>query len=124
MSYVTVRTRGAEARRPANRPPYAARPLAPRPAPQPAIGRSARHYHHPALNPHEARIALLVAEGLSNRRIGDLLGVSTRAVEYQLTSVYRKLRISGRDRRDRLAHALGQAGDGRPVGGRPVDDGR
>lgn len=49
------------------------------------------------LNAHEARIARLVAEGHSNRRVGEILGVSSRAVEHHLTRVYRKLSIAGRD---------------------------
>lgn len=38
----------------------------------------------------------MVAAGQSNRTVGDGLGVSTRAVEHHLTSVYRKLGIRGR----------------------------
>lgn len=49
-----------------------------------------------ALNAYETRIALMVVAGESNRRVADLLGVSSRAVEHHLTSVYRKLGISGR----------------------------
>ncbi|GAA1248370.1 hypothetical protein GCM10009665_44030 [Kitasatospora nipponensis] len=49
------------------------------------------------LNAHEARVARLVASGASNRCVGEILGVSTRAVEHHLTRVYRKLWISGRD---------------------------
>jgi DNA-binding CsgD family transcriptional regulator len=48
------------------------------------------------LNPHEIRVATLVAAGLPNRRAGDRLGVSSRAVERHLTRVYRKLGIAGR----------------------------
>jgi DNA-binding CsgD family transcriptional regulator len=48
------------------------------------------------LNAYEARIARLVAEGHSNRRVGEILGVSSRAVEHHLTRVYRKLSIAGR----------------------------
>ncbi|WP_026425579.1 helix-turn-helix domain-containing protein [Actinokineospora inagensis] len=48
------------------------------------------------LSAHEHRIATMVADGASNRTIGDGLGVSTRAIEHHLTRVYRKLGISGR----------------------------
>ncbi|GAA1960392.1 helix-turn-helix domain-containing protein [Kitasatospora viridis] len=60
------------------------------------------------LSAHEIRIARLVAAGSSNRRVGEILGVSTRAVEHQLTRVYRKLWISGRDQ---LHLALGPEPD-------------
>ena len=67
------------------------------------------------LNPHEARIARLVAEGHSNRRIGEMLGVSARAVEHHLTRVYRKLHIAGRSQ---LSRALGAGA--RPATVRPL----
>jgi DNA-binding NarL/FixJ family response regulator len=49
-----------------------------------------------ALTPSERRIALLAAEGVSNRDIAQRLFVTLRTVEGHLTSAYRKLGISSR----------------------------
>ena len=48
------------------------------------------------LTPVEARVARLVAEGCTNREIGDRLFVSPKTVEATLTHVYRKLDIRNR----------------------------
>jgi DNA-binding CsgD family transcriptional regulator len=45
----------------------------------------------------------LAAEGLSNREIAEALFVATKTVEWQLSHVYAKLGIAGRDE---LAAAL------------------
>ena len=50
------------------------------------------------------RVAVLARDGMRNREIADLLGVSVKAVEWHLSHVYRKLGI--RSRND-LATALG-----------------
>jgi DNA-binding CsgD family transcriptional regulator len=47
--------------------------------------------HLGPLSPSERRVALLVADGCSNREIATRLGKSERTVECQLNTVYRKL---------------------------------
>lgn len=48
------------------------------------------------LTPQEEQIALLVADGASNRSVAQQLTLSTKTVEYHLTSVYKKLGVPGR----------------------------
>ena len=55
------------------------------------------------LSPCERRVALLVSEGCRNREIARRLNRSERTVEFQLNSVYRKLKIN---HRLQLARAL------------------
>ncbi|WKU02986.1 helix-turn-helix transcriptional regulator [Micromonospora sp. HUAS LYJ1] len=55
------------------------------------------------LTPHQHRIAGLVIAGNTNRQIAGQLRVSPRAVEFHLTTIYRKLGIA---RRAQLAAAL------------------
>jgi DNA-binding CsgD family transcriptional regulator len=59
-----------------------------------------------ALTPSELRVARLAADGHSNRTIAQTLFVTPRTVEVHLTSVYRKLAVSGRGE---VRNALGQA---------------
>ena len=59
-----------------------------------------------ALTAGEARVARLAAEGRSNREIAQRLFVTTKTVENQLSSAYRKLRVSSREE---LAPALAAA---------------
>ncbi|MFM9441693.1 LuxR C-terminal-related transcriptional regulator [Streptomyces acidiscabies] len=49
-----------------------------------------------ALTPQEERTAQLARAGYSNRQIAETLFVTVRTVEFHLSSVYRKLSISGR----------------------------
>ncbi|MFD6068811.1 MULTISPECIES: helix-turn-helix transcriptional regulator [Amycolatopsis] len=49
-----------------------------------------------SLSPAERHIARLAGRGVSNRVIAERLFVTVRTIETHLTSVYRKLRISGR----------------------------
>ncbi|GAA2122258.1 hypothetical protein GCM10009759_72660 [Kitasatospora saccharophila] len=74
-------------------------PVPPAPAPRPAAQAA------PAgpLTPHEARVAAMAVAGMTNRAIAAALSVSTRAVELQMTRIYRKLAIR---RRAQLAPAL------------------
>jgi DNA-binding CsgD family transcriptional regulator len=48
------------------------------------------------LTPQELQIALVVAEGLSNRDVGARLFLSPKTVEFHLTRIYRKLEIHSR----------------------------
>lgn len=48
------------------------------------------------LTPQEEQIALLVADGASNRSVAQQLTLSTKTVEYHLTRVYKKLGVPGR----------------------------
>jgi len=52
------------------------------------------------LSPQEQKILPLVAEGLTNKQIGELLGLSHKTVKNHLSSVFQKLRVS---RRSQLA---------------------
>lgn len=49
-----------------------------------------------SLTKREKEVALLVAEGLSNREIAFTLCISEKTVENHLTEIYSKLNISGR----------------------------
>ncbi len=44
----------------------------------------------------ELQIIPLIVKGKSNELIASELGVSTRAVEYHLTDIYKKLRVCSR----------------------------
>ncbi|MWA08080.1 LuxR C-terminal-related transcriptional regulator [Streptomyces sp. BA2] len=57
------------------------------------------------LTAHEERIAAMMVDGMTNRKIAEALTVSTRAVELHITRIYLKLSIR---RRAQLAHALEQ----------------
>jgi DNA-binding CsgD family transcriptional regulator len=48
------------------------------------------------LTPQELQIATLVAQGLTNREVGEQIFLSPKTVEYHLTSVYRKLDLHSR----------------------------
>jgi DNA-binding CsgD family transcriptional regulator len=56
-----------------------------------------------ALTAQERRIALLVAEGFSNRHVAEQMFVSPNTVEYHLQKVFRKLGVSSRTQ---IARAL------------------
>ncbi len=58
------------------------------------------------LTPHELQVALLVAEGRTNREVGAALFLSRKTIEHHLSAIYRKL-----DLRSRSA-ARGAAGGG------------
>ncbi|MDQ2748562.1 MAG: AAA family ATPase [Actinomycetota bacterium] len=59
------------------------------------------------LTPQELQIAMLVAEGLRNKKIATTLFLSVRTVEFHLTRVYRKLGVATRaELASRLARGL------------------
>jgi DNA-binding CsgD family transcriptional regulator len=62
----------------------------------------ARPAYPVALTRSEARVARLAADGLTNKRIGLVLGVRLRTVESHLTSAYRKLGVQSRYELERL----------------------
>jgi pimeloyl-ACP methyl ester carboxylesterase/DNA-binding CsgD family transcriptional regulator len=60
----------------------------------------------PSLTEREYEVLALVAEGFSNRDIGEHLLVSTRTVDRHLSNIYRKLGLSGRTARAAAASRL------------------
>jgi DNA-binding CsgD family transcriptional regulator len=64
-----------------------------------------------ALTPAELRTARLAADGLTNREVAELLFLTTKTVETQLSQAYAKLRIGGRGE---LAAALAADLQGAP----------
>jgi two-component system, NarL family, response regulator DevR len=48
------------------------------------------------LTPQERRILPLIAEGMTNKQIGDVLGLSHKTVKNHLSSVFQKLQVSRR----------------------------
>jgi DNA-binding CsgD family transcriptional regulator len=50
----------------------------------------------PLLTPRQSRVLQLVAAGYDDRRIGRLLGISTRTVNTHLQHIYRVLRVTSR----------------------------
>ena len=58
-----------------------------------------------ALTPTEERVAMLVAQGRTNREVGGILAVSERTVEGHLSRIYAKVGVRSRAE---LAHRLGR----------------
>ena len=56
------------------------------------------------LTAREAEVLVLLADGLSNREIGDRLSVSVHTVERHLTTIYDKLDVRGRSAATALVH--------------------
>ncbi len=48
------------------------------------------------LTPHELQVALLVAEGRTNREVGAALFLSRKTIEHHLSAIYRKLGLRSR----------------------------
>jgi DNA-binding CsgD family transcriptional regulator len=63
-----------------------------------------------ALTPSERRVAMLAAEGLSNRSIADTLFVTENTVEKHLSAAYRKLGIATRSQLGGALEATSPAG--------------
>ena len=59
--------------------------------------RRARTHGPGSLTAGERRVALLAADGLTNRQIADTLFVTPKAIGFHLGNVYRKLGIRGRE---------------------------
>lgn len=68
------------------------------------------------LSDAEARVAVLVLDGATNKAIAEELFLAQRTVETHLTTIYRKLGIGGRSE---LGRALDETSPGRPSGGVP-----
>jgi ATP/maltotriose-dependent transcriptional regulator MalT len=66
-----------------------------------AAGRGARAASD-QLTPHELQIALLVAQGMTNREAAAALFLSPKTIEYHLGQIYRKLDVRGRAQLARL----------------------
>jgi DNA-binding NarL/FixJ family response regulator len=49
-----------------------------------------------ALSPRELRIAMLVAEGATNREVGEQLFLSPKTIEMHLSGAFRKLNVRSR----------------------------
>jgi DNA-binding CsgD family transcriptional regulator len=54
------------------------------------------------LTAHELQVALLVAQGMTNREVGAALFLSPKTIEYHLGQIYRKLDVRGRSQLARL----------------------
>ena len=54
------------------------------------------------LTPHELKIALLVAQGLTNREVAASLFLSPKTIEHHLSAIYRKLDVKSRTQLARL----------------------
>jgi DNA-binding NarL/FixJ family response regulator len=61
----------------------------------------------PLLSERESAVLGAVAQGLSNRQIGELLWISEQTVKFHLRNVYRKLGLSSRTEAARYAHRSG-----------------
>jgi DNA-binding CsgD family transcriptional regulator len=59
------------------------------------------------LTPHELQVALMVAEGRTNREVAAALFLAPKTIEHHLSTIFRKLGIR---RRTELAHALAGSG--------------
>jgi DNA-binding NarL/FixJ family response regulator len=67
------------------------------------------------LTAQELAVAQLVARGLSNRQVASELFVSVKTVQFHLTRIYSKLRVSCRAE---LAASYGSVADAQPRGDR------
>lgn len=63
------------------------------------------------LTERETAVLLLVADGLSNRQIGERLFISTKTVSVHVSNVLSKLRVSGRAEAVSVAHRRGLLGE-------------
>ena len=61
----------------------------------------------PRLTRREKEVLVLVLEGRSSREAGEALGLSARTIEYHLSNVYKKLKVSNKLQAFREAGRLG-----------------
>ena len=61
----------------------------------------------PELSARELEVLAEVREGLPNRKIASLLGITEEGVRYHLSNIYRKIGVSGRAYAVRYAEARG-----------------
>jgi DNA-binding CsgD family transcriptional regulator len=61
------------------------------------------------LTPQERQVAVLAAEGKTNREIGSQLFLSPKTIEWHLSHIYRKLGITSRGKLSRALHHESQA---------------
>jgi DNA-binding NarL/FixJ family response regulator len=54
------------------------------------------------LAPHELRVAMLVAEGKTNREVAAALFLAPKTIEHHLSTIYRKLDVKRRTELARL----------------------
>jgi DNA-binding NarL/FixJ family response regulator len=66
------------------------------------------------LTAREREILALVADGLTNARIGSELWVTEQTVKFHLSNIYRKLNVSNRTEASRYAHVHGMLGRLKP----------
>ena len=69
--------------------------------------RRRRPHEGEELTPQELQIALLVAEGRTNKDVGAALFLSHKTVEFHLGHIYRKLNVSNRTEASRWAQVHG-----------------
>lgn len=55
-----------------------------------------RHQDDRSLTPKESEVFDLVLKGYSNRKIGETLFVSTDAIKFHLTSIFKKMQVKNR----------------------------
>ena len=68
------------------------------------------------LTPREREVLRLVAEGWSNARIAEALGISAKTASVHVSNILAKLGVENRVEAAALVHRLGVA-DSRPHGG-------
>ena len=64
----------------------------------------------PHLSERESAVLAAVAQGLSNRQIGEQLWISEQTVKFHLRNIYRKLGLASRTEAARYAHRSGARG--------------
>jgi ATP/maltotriose-dependent transcriptional regulator MalT len=80
-----------------------------------ATGQSSQHRRAESaaeqLTPHELQVALLVAQGMTNREAAAALFLSPKTIEYHLGQIYRKLDVRSRTQLARLIAMEGPDGE-------------
>lgn len=80
-------------------------------------GMNAKNHIESQLSSDEQRTLRLVAMGMSNREVGDKVGVSEKAVKYRMTQIMKKLNVKNRIEAVLVAR---QHWSNDPIGGRPT----